>query len=109
MLIDTKDPRKLDPEDFEGPPSTTVESTGDEQGMQPMRELDEIHKIFDALGVPEGFAADRIVKWFGHKVVANRANGHQDSCQCQLCCEDRIVRRVFRKLRDPKVGGACAG
>lgn len=75
-----------------------------EQVSKPMRELEEIHTLFDALGVPEGFAADRLARWFERKVTGNRANGHQASCQCQMCSEDRIVQRVLQDLREPKGG-----
>lgn len=67
-----------------------------------IRELDEIHKLFDALGVESGYAADRLRRWFERKVTLLRANGHVDSCQCQFCCEDRVVRRAYQKLRNGK-------
>lgn len=67
-----------------------------------IRELDELHKLFDALGVGPGYAADRLHNYFQHKLVAFRANGHQDSCQCQTCCEARLIARTFQSLRDVK-------
>ena len=66
---------------------------------QVMRELKEVHAVFDALGVEKGYAADRLAAWFRRKIVSFRANGHTDSCQCGICGENRVVQGVLRDLR----------
>jgi hypothetical protein len=68
-----------------------------------IRELDEFHKLFDALGVGSGFAADRVHAWFQHKLLAFRSNGHSDGCQCQVCSEARLVAREYQRLRPIKL------
>lgn len=100
MLYPTKDPRKVFDEPDE--PDEEPRAVADPDLDGPVRELEEIHKVFDALGVPGGYAADRIRLWFQHKVISLRANGHQDSCQCQFCGEARVVDRALQKLRAPE-------
>lgn len=78
------------------------QSEGQELGVEgSMRELDEIHALLDTLGAPEGYAADRLLKWFEHKRIMYRANGHPDSCQCQTCCETQALKKALQALRGP--------
>ena len=64
-----------------------------------MRELEEIHALLDTIGAPEGYAGDRLVRWFDHKQTMMRANGHPDSCQCQTCTEARALKKMLQQLR----------
>jgi hypothetical protein len=101
MFCGIQDPERL----FGGDEVKEINDQEGSEAEQELRELKEIHAIFDALGLKEGLAADRLVGWFRHKVTANRANGHQESCQCGICGEDRTIWRTFLRLRRPG-GGA---